>query len=329
MIGSAIFATSLYGGCSALRLMTFFKSGLFAFQENELSTVSKSLARRIWEVLNFQFINQKSFSVSILSILIFAIVIVVTIIVSRYLRLFLKKRVLIRMELDTGIEYSVLRVIHYVVIVLGLLYAIKAGFGADLTSVAVVLGFLSVGIGFGLQYIASDLISGFILLFERPMRVGDEIRVGDMEGRVAAIRIRTTIIITLDNMAVILPNSELVRNKFINFSYGSTEVRMAVPVGVAYDSDIKKVTDALLEAASSVQDVLRTRPTEVRLHDFGDSSINFQLMVWVDGPEKRRALNSKLNFAIHRVFMEKGIEIPFPQRELRIRSGSLVSPPLD
>lgn len=301
--------------------------GEIFLQQETISSVSKSLWKRILDVLNYKFIEQKDYSVSILSLIIFVLVIFIAVLLSRYLRRFLKKRVIARLQVDPGIEYSLLRVIHYTIVALGLIYALKAGFGADLTSVAVILGFLSVGIGFGLQYLASDLVSGVILLFERPMRVGDRVKVGDMEGQVRAIRIRTTIIITADNLAVIVPNSEMVKNRFTNFSLGSPEVRVHIPVGVAYESDVDKVTEALLEAAYSVDDVMRSRPAEVRFKEFGDSSLNFELLVWVDDPQKYLRVRSKVNYEIFRVFNEKGIEIPFPQQDLRIRSGSVTAEP--
>jgi small-conductance mechanosensitive channel len=213
-------------------------------------------------------------------------------------------------------------VIHYVIVALGVLYALKIGFDVDMTSVAVVLGFLSLGIGFGMQYIASDLVSGFILLFERPMRIGDRIKIGEVEGRVQSISVRTTIIHTNDNLAVIVPNSELVRNRFINYSYGSPEVRIAVPVGVAYGSDIDKVKAALIQAARSVEEVLVEPAPQVRLKEFGDSAINFDLLIWIREPHNHQQIRSKANFEILRAFASQSIEIPFPQRDLWVRSIS-------
>src|SRR5262249_48443837 len=229
---------------------------------------------RGYEILSRHFGTAGKFSFSILTVLLFLLIIVATVWISRRLRLLLQKRVLPKLEIDSGLEYTLLRIIHYVVVTLGVLYALKIGFDVDMTSVAVVLGFLSLGIGFGLQYIASDLVSGFILLFERPMRIGDRIKVGDVEGRVESISLRTTIISTNDNLAVIVPNSELVRNRFVNYSYGSPEVRIAIPVGVAYGSDIEKVKTALVQAATAVKDVLAVPAPQARLNGFGESAIN-------------------------------------------------------
>jgi len=278
------------------------------------------IINRAYEILSRHFGTAGKFNFSILTILLFLLIIILTVRISRRLRLVLQKRVLPKLEIDAGLEYTLLRIIHYVIVTLGVLYALKIGFDVDMTSVAVVLGFLSLGIGFGLQYIASDLVSGFILLFERPMRIGDRIKVGDVEGRVESISLRTTIISTNDNLAVIVPNSELVRNRFVNYSYGSPEVRIAVPVGVAYGSDIDKVKMALIQAGRSVEEALRDPPPQVRLKEFGDSAINFDLLIWIREPHNHQQIRSKANFEILKAFASQGIEIPCPQRDLWVRS---------
>jgi len=204
------------------------------------------------------------------------------------------------------------------------LYAAKIGFNVDLTSVAVIVGFLSVGIGFGLQYVASDIASGFILLFERPARIGDWIELdGGIEGRVENISLRSTRILTNENMSVILPNSKLVQNKFVNFSYGDRRVRLNIPVGVGYTSDLKKASEALLEAAESVEEVLSEPAPQVHFDAFGESALKLQIRVWIDEPRDQAVIRSRVNFAIERTFRKHDIEIPFPQRDLHIRSTSI------
>ncbi len=206
---------------------------------------------------------------------------------------------------------------------MALLWAVRVGFSVDLTGVAVILGFLSVGIGFGLQYLAADVASGFILLFERPLRVGDRLKIEDMiEGRVENIRLRSTVIITNENLAVIVPNSKLTQNHVINYSYGHSQtVRINISVGVAYGSDVKTVAKALVEAASSVKEVLPDPPPRPHFQEFGDSSLNFQVRVWINQPHKHPQIRSKINFAIDEAFRKYNIEIPFPQRDLHLRSG--------
>lgn len=284
-----------------------------------------AIFKKIIQVLNDPFIGQpgSQYSVSIMSLLMLIMVIIGATFVSRYARHFLEKRVLPRFHhIDAGLRYTLLRILHYIIMILATLWGVKLGFAVDLTGIAVILGFLSVGVGFGLQYIASDLASGFILLFERPLRVGDRLRMGDFEGRVDSIRLRSTTLITNDDITVIVPNSELVRTKVVNWSY-CKRVRIRIPAGAAYGSDVRKVSDALIEAGRAVEHVLKDPPPKVYLMGFGDSSVNFELLAWIDRPHDHQQIRSDINYQIERVFREREIEIPFPQRDLRLRSGSI------
>jgi potassium efflux system protein len=286
-------------------------------------SLGDTILEKVIYYLNYPFINQKEFKVSALSLLLLIAVIIIASIISRYARRFLKNRILPKSHIDVGLQYTLLRVLHYLVITIGIVYGLKVGFSIDLTSVAVILGFLSVGIGFGLQYIASDMVSGFILLFERPVRVGDRIKIDDIEGRVENIRVRSTLIITNQNMAVIVPNSQLVQRKFINWSYNEEPVRIDIPIGVAYGSDLQKVSASLVQAAKSVKEVLAQPPPRPHFKGFGDSALDFEIRVWINEPHKHPQIRSKLNFQIDRIFRENGIEIPFPQHDLRLRSGAI------
>jgi len=285
--------------------------------------MAETLFERIIRYLNYPLIKQEgAFKLSIISLILLVLVICIAALISRYTRRFLQNRVLPRFHIDIGLQYTLLRLVHYVVITLGVLYALKIGFSVDLTSVAVIVGFLSVGIGFGLQYIAADMASGFILLFERPVRVGDRVRLDDgIEGRVNNISLRATVVVTNENMTVIMPNSKLVQTKLVNYSR-TTNVRLNIPIGVAYGSDLEKVSEALLEAASSVEEVLTAPAPRVHFGGFGDSSLNFEIRVWISEPHKHPQIRSKVNFAIDRVFRAHGIEIPFPQYDLHLRSDS-------
>ena len=287
--------------------------------------LQESLFERVLHYLNYPLIEQGgSFRVSIISLFMLVLVIFIAALISRYIRHLLQKRVLPRFRIEVGLQYTLLRLVHYLIISLGVLYAIKIGFSVDLTSVAVILGFLSVGIGFGLQYVAADIASGFILLFERPVRIGDWIELeGEIEGRVTNINLRSTMIITNENMAVMLPNSKLTQHKFVNFSYGDRRVRLNIPVGVAYTSDLKMASEALLEAAHSVDDVLTEPGPQVHFDGFGDSAIKLQIRVWIDEPRDQAIIRSRVNFAIERSFRKHGIEMPFPQRDIHIRSSSV------
>ncbi|QQS45720.1 MAG: mechanosensitive ion channel [Acidobacteriota bacterium] len=285
------------------------------FQEG---SPGNDLIRKIIDIVNYNFINQPQFKISLLSLILLSLLMAIVFSVSHYVRKLLGRSRWME-QLDAGLRFTILRILHYLIIAFGVLYGLKIGFNADLTSIAVLVGFLSVGIGFGLQYIASDLISGLILLFERPIRVGDRLKLGDIEGRVENIQIRTTLIITNDNIAVIVPNSDLVRGQLINWSYSNHNVRIRIPVGVSYSSDLEVVSRALIEVGNSVSDVLADPAPKAQLRSFGDSSIDFELLVWISEPHKHPQIRSDINFAIARTFRERGIEIPFPQRDLHIR----------
>jgi small-conductance mechanosensitive channel len=289
--------------------------------QDQGSAPQESLLERIIRYINYPFIEQPgAFKVSIISLILLVLVISIATLVSRYARRLLQQRILPRFNIEVGLQFTLLRLVHYVIIALGGLYALKIGFGIDLTSVAVILGFLSVGIGFGLQYLAADFASGFILLFERPVRIGDRVRLDDIvEGRVEKISLRSTVIVTNENMAIIIPNSKLLQNRFVNYSYGSQNVRLNIPVGVAYGSDLERVSQALLEAAGAVEEVLTTPEPRVHFAGFGNSSLDFELRAWINEPHKHPQIRSKVNFAIEQSFRRHNIEVPFPQRVIHLR----------
>ena len=184
---------------------------------------------------------------------------------------------------------------------------------------------LSVGIGFGLQYIAADIASGFILLFERPIRIGDRITIGEDEGDVQSIRLRTTIVYTNDRIAIIVPNSRLVSQSVINWSYGDARARISIPVGVATHSDIDVVRGTLLEAAEGVDRVLKDPPPYVQFLKFGDYSLDFRLLVWTREPNRHPQIRSDINYRIAKLFQTRGIKLGQPVQELRLTRSSPAS----
>jgi len=197
---------------------------------------------------------------------------------------------------------------------------------ADFTSLAVAFTALSIGIGFGLQFIAGDIASGFIILFERPVRVGDFVTIpgpdGELtEGLVRSINLRTTLIITNNNIASVVPNSKIVNQNFLNWSYNrERRTRLSVNVGVATDSDVGLVTETLVRATQGVQFVLEEPKPTVQFMDFGDYDLKFRVLFWTDKPRRHLVAKSAVRFNINRLFKEAGIEIPNPQRELTFRS---------
>ncbi len=196
--------------------------------------------------------------------------------------------------------------------------------GIDLSALTVLAGAVGIGVGFGLQNITNNFVSGLIILFERPIKVGDRVDVGNITGNVVNISPRATTIVTNDNIAIIVPNSEFISSRVINWSYTNRDVRLNFPVGVSYKSDPEIVRKLLLEVAASHPGVLKERNADVLLEEFGDSLLNFILRVWTrDYATTPGVLRSDLNYAISKKFKEHGIEIPFPQRDIHIRSDAL------
>ena len=205
---------------------------------------------------------------------------------------------------------------------LGLLVILQTA-GVNLTTLNVLAGAAGVGLGFGLQNIVSNFFSGLIIMFERPIKVGDRIVVDEVEGEVISIGARSTLILTNDNINIIVPNSKFITENVVNWKYNDAKVRLRIPIGVAYGSDLRKVESLLLEVARSEEEVLDEPAPVVRFIEFGDSSLNFELRAWTTSAVDRKGrLISALNFGIHDRFVENGIEIPFPQRDLHIRSGT-------
>ena len=198
--------------------------------------------------------------------------------------------------------------------------------GVDFTGLAILFSALSVGIGFGLQNVVNNFVSGLILLFERPIKSGDWVSVGSTEGHVKKIRIRSTLIQTLDRADVIVPNSELISAQVTNWMLRDKIGRVKVAIGVAYGSDTALVKKLLLEVAQTHEDVLNApgehKPT-VTFQDFGASSLDFSLRVFIPDIERRFIVASDLRFAIDAIFRENNIEIPFPQRDLHLRSSEV------
>ncbi|MEZ4503211.1 MAG: mechanosensitive ion channel [Dehalococcoidia bacterium] len=235
-------------------------------------------------------------------------------------------RALLRRHLNRGVAYAISRGVQYTVASLGVFVAVQL-VGVDLSSLGLVFGLLSVGIGFGLQSITANFIAGLVLLIERPVTVGDRVSIGDTEGQIEAIGIRSTLVRSLQNQAIIVPNSDLVTNNVINWSHGDPRIRLSIPVGVSYSSDAEAVRDALLSVARRHPDVLREPEPHVRLNAFGDSAWDMELLVWLGTPTHWRDIRSVINFAIVEEFRERGVEIPFPQRDLHFRSSDLDRPP--
>lgn len=233
----------------------------------------------------------------------------------------LVRKVFPRYDMDIGVSQSIATITRYIIVVVGLFIIIQST-GIDLSTLGILFGALGIGIGFGLQNITSNFISGIIILFERPIKVGDRIEVGGTHGMVSRISPRATTIITNDNVSIIVPNSEFISGRVINWSHHDRKIRFRIPISVAYGSDVEKVVRLLTEVAEEDPDVLKKPKPHVRLVNFGDNGIEFHIMVWTTSLIHRRGmLYSNINFALHRKLTQNGVEIPFPQRDLHLKSG--------
>ena len=277
---------------------------------------------RIWHYLDDKH-SIGNITVSVTTVVEGIIIFSIALLLSRTLSALLQRRIAKRAYLDPGLQYTLGRLTQYIIVALGSLLALKTGLNLDLTSIALLFTALSVGIGFGLQYIAADIASGFILLFERPVRVGDRITIGEDEGDVQSINLRTTVVATNNRVSIIVPNSKLVSQRLINWSYGDPRARIAIPIGVSSESDIELVTQTLLKAAEGVDNVLKDPSPKVQFLKFGDWSLDFRLLVWSNRPRLHMQIRSDINYRIDKLFREAKIEIPYPQTELRVRQGSL------
>jgi len=273
---------------------------------------------RIWDYLNKQ-LTFGRISISAAGLIMATVAIVSTVVVSRFASNFVERRLAKRSHIDAGLRYTICRLIRYCVVTVGFLIAIRQGLGVDLTSLAVIFTALSVGIGFGLQYLAADIASGFILLFERPIRVGDRITIGEDEGVVESINLRTTVVSTNDRIAIIIPNSKLVSQRVINWSYADPRARISIPIGVADDSDLDQVTQTLIDAAKEVDFVLPDPPPRVQFMKFGDYTLDFRLLVWTNQPRRHPQIRSDINYRIYKLFRSRNIRIPYPTQEFLLK----------
>jgi small-conductance mechanosensitive channel len=274
----------------------------------------------IREVLNIQLFTVSEVPVTIASILIFFLLLTFFIFVGIFVRRAINRKIFKRFNVDEGTSYTLSRITQYIIITIGVLISFNF-VGINLSSLTVIFGLLSVGIGFGLQNVTSNFISGLIILFERPISVGDRVVVNDIEGDIIEINIRSTMVRTVNNISIVVPNSEFVSKDVINYSHGDPTYRLDVNVGVSYDSDLDTVLKALREVAENNSKVMKNPEPEVHLIEFGDSSWNMQLRSWIPNVKDYPKIRNELNQEIVRTFRKYNIVIPFPQRDLHMRSS--------
>lgn len=221
-----------------------------------------------------------------------------------------------------GAQEGIAFVVQYALLFVGSLVLLQL-WGLDLSSLTLFASVFGVALGLGLQGITKNFISGLIIIFERPIQVGDFVEIGELQGTVQKISLRSTEVVTLDRIAIIVPNAEFLESQVVNWSHGSPTSRLMLPIGVAYGSDCTAVRHALVEACKDYSGILQEPEPKVFFTGFGDSSLNFSLLVWINQPMRQYEIISDLNFRIEAVLRQRGISVPFPQRDLHLRNDSL------
>lgn len=299
------------------RLFVYF--GVLLWVRFILISVGVMEAVGKWLLGLFQYTWQlKSVSISIGGILAFFIVIFITVVITRFVRLILEDEVFPRIRLSRGVPGAISMVVRYILVAFGAYVAISAA-GIDLDKFGLIAGALGVGIGFGLQGVVYNFIAGLILAFERPIQKGDTIEVGTLMGDVTEIGVRASTIRTYDGSEVIVPNGNLISNEVVNWTLSDRKRRGVIPVNVAYGSKPREVLEIIARVAGEHPEVLDFPKPWPLFDGFGDSSLKFRVLFWVDF-DRRLSVTSEVAMNIYDALEEAGIHIPFPQQDLHIKS---------
>lgn len=283
-----------------------------------------NLIAQIWPILNYPLLSLGKTTISLWSILINIFLIIIFILISSRIRNWLLISVAKKKGADASNWRTVITLSYYIIIVMGLVVILQTT-GIDLSFFTVLTGAIGIGLGFGMQTIFSNFISGIIILLEKPIKLGDRIEVGNVSGNVDNISVRATTIITNDNVSIIVPNSDFITKQVINWSHSGNTVRISISVNVSYDSDPELVKDLLLQVAKDEEGVLKAPVPVVQLTEFGENGLNFSLLVWTEKYfDRKGVLKSLLNFSVLKSFKASGIKIPFPQSEIRLLNEKFV-----
>lgn len=281
----------------------------------------KTAWQTLKDYLDYNLFNLGESAITVWLVVYLVVGILLLFYLSSKLKKLLVNRILVRYSPEIGVRQAIAAIVRYIITFLGLLILLQTA-GIDLSTLTVLAGALGIGIGLGLQSITNNFVSGIIILFERPIKVGDRVEVGPTHGRVIRISGRATTILTNDNVSIIVPNSEFMNTPVINWSHNDPSVRFRIPVSVSYSSNVDQVIRLLLQVGKESPDVLQHPPPDIRLKEFGDNGIHFELLVWTNTyTHLRGKFISKMNVSIIKKFHEHGITIPFPQRDLHLKSG--------
>ncbi len=258
-----------------------------------------------------------SLSISVENVLAFILTVVAAYLTSAFIRFVLREDLYQRIGVDRGSSYAISRLLHYTILGLGFVLGVVA-LGVNLTQVSILAGALGVGIGFGLQSVVNNFVSGLILLFERPIHVGDTIQIGELLAEVRRIGIRASTVRTRQGADIIVPNAQLITERVTNWTLSDRLRRIDLPVGLNYGADPRKVIQLLEEVARRQPNVLQRPAPRCLFIGYGDSSINFQLRAWTDHFDDWQSISSELASAVYDAVNEAGFQFPFPQREIRV-----------
>lgn len=351
VLGSAYIALILYTVVQIIESLLIFAfrirplSALQMVKEHRLLirsktfTILKWLAIAAWVILTLNLLSIRetifsyitdvfgaelavgSLNISLGDVLLFAFTIWLSFLLSRFIRFVLEEDVYPRVELAGGVPYAISTMLHYVLLVVGFLLAIAA-LGVDLTKFTILAGALGVGLGFGLQNIVNNFVSGLILLFERPVKVGDTVQLGEHQGDLNRIGLRASVVRKVDGSDVIVPNSQLISEEVINWTLSDQQRRLDINVGVAYGTDPEIIIEMLSKVAVAHENVLKSPLPRTIFVGFGDNSLDFQLRAWTNHTENWVGIRSELAVGVHNALRDAKIEIPFPQRDMNLRTVS-------
>ena len=289
------------------------------------------LLTKLYEIFTAQILDVGGTKFSIATIASLLGLIILSFYISKLISEIIRRSLLTRLRINRGLQEAITVFIKYVLITLSSVIVLQTA-GINLSSLAVIAGVVGIGLGFGLQNLASNFISGLVLLFEQTLKVGDYIEIGELKGTIEKISIRSTILRTDDDVFVIVPNQRFIENNTVNWSYEGHTCRIRIPISVAHDTDLLVLTEALLTAARNEPRVLSTPPPEIMFHKFERDSLEFELLVWIDEPDANEPIRSSLNFRIVYEIRERGIKVPLPTREIVLRNPDVIRqtfPPLD
>ena len=266
--------------------------------------------------------NEIEVAVSLWDFLQSFVILILTFIAARNLPGFLEIFVLNRMGVDAGTRYAVTTVLGYIIVATGVIISLNQ-MGLQWSQLKWVVTGLSVGIGLGLQKIIANFVSGLIILFERPIRIGDYVTIGEQSGTVSRIKIRATTLNDLDNLEILIPNEAVISERVTNWTLSNSITRLVVRVGIAYGSDTDKARDLILDTIRRINKVLDTPPPQVLFMGFGDSSLDFEIRVFLRSFDDRAPIRHTIHTEVNKALQAANITIPFPQRDLNIVSQAV------